>query len=79
MFLSRLGWNAVLEQLTDPDAGHRGRWQMGGELGGVEVVPPIALEDGRWELGDGIAEGGESDDVEVVPPKLRCGPLSGFL
>ena len=50
MFLSRLGWNAVLEQLTDPDAGHRGRWQMGGELDGVEVAPPIALEDGRWEM-----------------------------
>ena len=27
-----------------------------------------SLEDGRLELGDGIAEGEELDDVEVVPP-----------
>jgi len=44
------GMERRLRAAYGPDAGHRGRWQMGGELDGVEVVPPIALEDGRWEM-----------------------------
>ena len=37
------GMERRLRAAYGPDAGHRGRWQMGGELDGVEVVPPIAL------------------------------------